>query len=92
MNIPRTHKFAKFTKFTKPNKKRSKINTTNEAFYKIKRIKHGILNIRSKLSKGAIINDLISDDNIELICLTDTWLCQDDYVNLMNFQFSISAL
>ena len=29
-----------------------------------------------------LINELISDNNIDLFCLTETWLRQDEYVSL----------
>ena len=32
-----------------------------------------------------LINELISDNDIDLFCLTETWLCQDEYVSLNEF-------
>lgn len=33
-------------------------------------------------SKAALINELISDKNIDLYCLTKTWLSEDHYISL----------
>ena len=41
-----------------------------------------IMNIRPLSSKYELINEFISDNNIDLFCLTETWLCQDKYVSL----------
>ena len=43
----------------------------------ISHLKLGLLNVRSLTSKAVIVNELITDHNLDVIGLTETWLKPD---------------
>ena len=45
-------------------------------------LKIGLLNVRSLTSKAIIVNELITDHNLDVIGLTETWLKPDEFTVL----------
>ncbi len=45
-------------------------------------LKLGILNIRSLAPKTVIVNEMITDNNFDVLCLTETWLKANYYIGL----------
>lgn len=49
---------------------------------KQKAVKFASLNIQSLTNKSLILNDFISDHDIDILCLTETWHRSVDYLTL----------
>ena len=45
-------------------------------------LKIGLINIRSLAPKATFVNELITDHQVEILCLTETWLKTDEYIAL----------
>ncbi len=45
-------------------------------------LKLGLLNIRSLTPKAVIVNEMITDNSFDILCLTETWLKPNDYIGL----------
>ena len=51
------------------------IKTENVAISKQKQfLKLGLLNIRSLTPKAVIVNEMVTDNSLDVLCLTETWL------------------
>ncbi len=45
-------------------------------------LKLGLLNIRSLTPKAVTVNEMITDNSFDVLCLTETWLKPNDYIGL----------
>nr|XP_055057050.1 uncharacterized protein LOC129441427 [Misgurnus anguillicaudatus] len=81
VSVPRTNKYrAPFTS-SRTNLINIKLehNTLTD---ETQMLKFCLLNIRSLTNKEPIINEIITDQNLDALCLTETWLKADDYTSL----------
>ncbi len=45
-------------------------------------LKLGLLNIQTLTPKAVIVNEMITDNSFDVLCLTETWLKTNDYFGL----------
>ncbi|XDV26601.1 hypothetical protein PO909_030257, partial [Leuciscus waleckii] len=45
-------------------------------------LKLGLLNIRSLTPKAVIVNEIVTDNSFDVLCLTETWLKPNDYFGI----------
>ncbi len=52
-------------------------NKLTKTFFKL-----GLLNIRSLAPKAVIVNEMITENSFDVLCLTETWLKPTYYIGL----------
>jgi hypothetical protein len=62
--------------------KTTSIPVITERDHDTSHLKIGLLNVRSLTSKAIIVNELITDHNLDVIGLTETWLKPDEFTVL----------
>jgi hypothetical protein len=62
--------------------KNSSIPVIIEKDHDTSHLKIGLLNVRSLASKAVLVNELITDHNLDVIGLTETWLKPDEFTVL----------
>ena len=62
--------------------KTTSIPVITERDHDTSHLKIGLLNVRSHTSKAIIVNELITDHNLDVIGLTETWLKPDEFTVL----------
>jgi len=55
-------------------------------------IKLELLNIQSLIIKALDINDIITDYNLDVLCLTETWLKPNNYITLNKSTHNIMVI
>ncbi|KAF7711607.1 hypothetical protein HF521_000618 [Silurus meridionalis] len=71
------------SKYTRPRNNLIEVKTEKCQINKHQKVlKFGLLNIRSLAPKALIINEMITENNLDALCLTETWIKPGDYMGL----------
>ncbi|XP_049331164.1 uncharacterized protein LOC125799151 [Astyanax mexicanus] len=82
MSVPRVARNRKTQKICFNNLIKIKTTASVSQSTSSVRMKLGLLNIRSLAPKSVIVNDIITDNHLNALCLCETWIKPDEYIAL----------